>query len=281
MTRLQKKCFIASAGMHLLLVVILFIGPGFLSRENKADDVAPLTFVPDMLLDANRQGGGNPKARPPSPLPPRPSPAVTAQSQQDSPKVTAKESPPEKPDPESFEVTNEHKQHKQFVLTQVTRRPTPTTQTKTKPNTSSDDSAQRQWSETKQKLASQLGHAAESINDNTSSAVETGSFGPSGGGPSYAGYESWVLTVYRDAWVVPDDATSEDVVTTVSVTIASDGRVISSRIVGRSGDAAVDASVQRTLDRVTSIGRPFPAGARDKQRSYKIPFNLKVKRGSA
>jgi hypothetical protein len=39
----------------------------------------------------------------------------------------------------------------------------------------------------------------------------------------------------------------------------------------------VDKSVQRTLDRVTFIA-PFPEGAKDKQRTYTINFNLKAKR---
>ena len=63
----------------------------------------------------------------------------------------------------------------------------------------------------------------------------------------------------------------------VSVTIASDGTVISARIITPSGDASVDASVQRTLDRVTYIA-PFPEGATEKERTYIINFNLKAKR---
>ena len=61
------------------------------------------------------------------------------------------------------------------------------------------------------------------------------------------------------------------------MTIASDGTVISARIITPSGDAGVDASVQRTLDRVTFIA-PFPEGATEKERTYIINFNLKAKR---
>ena len=63
----------------------------------------------------------------------------------------------------------------------------------------------------------------------------------------------------------------------MSVTIASDGTVISSHIKEYSGDASVDESVRRTLERVQFI-EPFPAGSTDKQRSYIINFNLKAKR---
>ena len=39
----------------------------------------------------------------------------------------------------------------------------------------------------------------------------------------------------------------------------------------------MDASVQKTLDRVTFIA-PFPEGTTEKERTYIINFNLKVKR---
>jgi TonB family protein len=81
--------------------------------------------------------------------------------------------------------------------------------------------------------------------------------------------------------VRPQDASLENATVEVSVTIARDGSVIAKRIVKRSGDAAVDASVQRTLDRVNSVERPFPEGAKDKQRTYTIPFIMKSKRGTA
>jgi len=61
------------------------------------------------------------------------------------------------------------------------------------------------------------------------------------------------------------------------VTIASDGTVITASIVTPSGDASVDASVQKTLDRVTFIA-PFPDGAKETERTYIINFNLKSKR---
>jgi TonB family protein len=61
------------------------------------------------------------------------------------------------------------------------------------------------------------------------------------------------------------------------VTIASDGTVITARIVTPSGDAGVDNSIQRALDRVTFIA-PFPEGAKEKERIFIIKFNLKAKR---
>ena len=77
--------------------------------------------------------------------------------------------------------------------------------------------------------------------------------------------------------MLPDNVANDNANTKVSVTIASDGTVISARIVTPSGDADVDASVQRTLERVKFIA-PFPEGATEKERTYTINFNPKAKR---
>jgi len=94
---------------------------------------------------------------------------------------------------------------------------------------------------------------------------------------AYANYAAVVKSVYEQAWVPPDTAQNDDANTKVTVTIASDGTVVSASIIAASGDAGVDASVQRTLDRVTFIA-PFPEGAKEKERPYTINFNLKAKR---
>ena len=61
------------------------------------------------------------------------------------------------------------------------------------------------------------------------------------------------------------------------MTIAQDGSGSVGDIIQPSGDAQVDDSVRRTLDRVTFIA-PFPEGAKENQRTYIINFNLKAKR---
>jgi TonB family protein len=83
--------------------------------------------------------------------------------------------------------------------------------------------------------------------------------------------------VYWNAWVAPDSA--ESGVVHAKVTISSDGSVVESWIINGSGDSNVDASVQRTLKRVTTIGRPFPEGMNEKQKTYNLSFDLKAKKG--
>ena len=100
---------------------------------------------------------------------------------------------------------------------------------------------------------------------------------PGNSSAAYANYASVVKSVYEQAWVPPDNAQNDDANVKVTVTIASDGTVISARVLTPSGDAGVDASVQHTLDRVTFIAA-FPEGATEKERTYTINFNLKAKR---
>jgi hypothetical protein len=50
--------------------------------------------------------------------------------------------------------------------------------------------------------------------------------------------------------------------------------VVSSDIRKRSGNAALDRVRAGGADRVRTIGRPFPEGARDTQREFDIAFTL-------
>jgi TonB family protein len=102
--------------------------------------------------------------------------------------------------------------------------------------------------------------------------------GPGGGGVSYAPYGQIVRKIYTDGWIVPDDMADDEASIRVSVTVARDGKVLSARIVEPSGSAAANRSIQNTLDRITTIGVPFPAGAKESQRIFTMTFNLKAKK---
>jgi TonB family protein len=69
---------------------------------------------------------------------------------------------------------------------------------------------------------------------------------------------------------------NDDAVTTVKITVASDGTVVNARIITPSGDAKSDDSVRRALDRVTSVP-PLPDKSQA-ERDFVISFNLKAKR---
>jgi len=290
MNRLQKKCFIASAGTHLLMVLILFVGPAFLSGKSKPVDIQTINFIPDNLVMASVAGGGNPRAatRPPAPVqvtPPSPPQQQPKQQerQPDPPKVA--ETKQKTIDPESFETVKDKKPRLPQVSTKPVIRKSNDSKKQKQPTT--EDSRDRERERERQMADARLrseafNRAARSIGNNTSSAtIIDENFGPGGGGPTYASYASWVQTVYLGAWVPPDSIESASAVARASITIANDGRVVSSRIISKSGVREIDESVQRTLDRVTTIGRPFPEGMKEKQHTYILRFDAKAKEGLA
>ena len=69
MNRLQKKCVMATAGFHLLLLVILFVGPAFFWSQEKPDDTPVLDMIPANLVDSASTGVQS--AQPPPPAPTR------------------------------------------------------------------------------------------------------------------------------------------------------------------------------------------------------------------
>jgi len=285
MSRLYQKCFIASGGLHTLLALILVYCPAFLVSSPKQSDVQTINFIPELLIDGPFAGGGNPNAghQPsPTPAPQAPTPVPVPAPPPPQPKPRVKETAPPKPAEEPLEVAKDTKPTRKLpdVNTNiVSKRPT----SKVPPRDTSDDDRQaREESARRNRLAGAFDGSLRNIKSGTGSAAKIeGSPGLGGGGPSYAPYEAWVRSVYERAWVAPEDASSEDATVEVSVTIARDGTVVAKSIVTRSGDAAVDSSVRRALDKVSTVGRPFPEGAKDSERTYIIPFNLRTKRGTA
>jgi len=286
MDRLQKKCFIGSAGVHTLLFLILLICPSLLASKQKPSIIDPQTldFYPSKLIDAAFSGGGNPAAKPPparevAPPPPR------AQAQ---PQAAAVEKPreaevrekPARIDPDSVEPKVSPKPHRPQISTKLVTRAEQSKSKKLKTSETETREEARQQADARRRLSQQFASAAESIRESTSSATSIEDYGRGGGGPAYAEYSQYVKMLYENAWQAPNDTATDDAITQVRVTINSDGNVSSAHITRGSGDAQVDRSVQRTLDRVTFI-RPFPDGAKDKQRTYIINFNLKAKRGLA
>jgi TonB family protein len=285
MTRLQKKCFIAVAGTHLLLVVVLLCS-GFIKPSPKPDDTQLLDVIPANVIDqAFRSGVRGATPPPPTPIvqpqpqppqPPQPQPPQPEPPKPDKPQPPEKIQPPvTKPDEPT--ETKPKPQHKIDVnLTRTVRK---------KPATETDNRQAEAEAEAKaaakaaQKLRDArikaIRSAARSIRDDASSSTTVDMPGDSTA--AYADYASVVKTVYTEAWILPDSAENDEANVKVSVTIANDGRVTDAHIVDRSGDASVDSSVQRTLDRVRQI-EPFPDGATDKERTYIINFNLKAKR---
>jgi colicin import membrane protein len=294
MNRLQKKCAIASASFHLLLLLILFVGPAFLSSGNKADNLPVVDFIPAKLIDAPFAGGGNPDVKPPpaaptppAPAPPAPAPTVSTPPPPTPPPPTPlprieKTEPVKdiKPNPEALETKADNKTSKRQISTNLVIRTRDAKFIAKQAQQEQADAEAQALADARRNAVKQIGRAVSGLRGDLSSSTKIeslDSYGPGGGGETYASYAAFVKAKYDQAWIVPDDATSDSALVKVTVTIASDGTVISARVTQPSGDAKVDASVQRTLQRVTFIA-PFPDGAKEKERTYIINFDLKAKK---
>ena len=288
MNRLQKKCLIATAGFHLLLLVVLLVGPGFFTAKPKMDDTQVLEVIPENLIDAAFSSGVKAVQPPPSTPPqPQPKPVVTLPTPTpEPPKPVVKPEPVKQPDPEPVKPPDKLPPDDLKPVVKPSTKPPehiikpdlkPIIR-KTPPKDTDNSAAEAEAKEQKRlrdQKAKAFLNAARSIKENSSSATTVEMPGTSS--VSYANYASVVKSIYTQAWTPPDDTASDDANVRVSVVIGRDGSVITSRVLTPSGDASVDRSVQRTLDRVTFIA-PFPDGSKEKEKTFIINFNLKAKR---
>jgi TonB family protein len=256
MNRIQKKCVMAAVGIHLLLLVILIVGPAFFTPKSKTDDFHVLDVIPANLIDASfNSGAANAQSPAPVVIPPQPPPTPPAPVTQ--PTLAERFERIFKPEPVK-PTPNTTQPRKIQINTQLVARIPP----KNIPDNSQHARAVR--------------NAIRNLKKNFTPGTMVDMPGNSSGA-AYANYKDVIATIYYEAWTPPGNADNDEANTKVSVTIADDGTVISARIVTPSGDTHVDASIQRTLERVTFIA-PFPKDAVEKERTYTINFNLKAKR---
>ena len=301
MSRLDKKCFLVSTVSHGLLVLIILFGAAFFAPQRRSDlDFKPLTLVPAILVDGLSGGGGNPnvpfadeklKGETLAPQP-QASPAVEqkkAEQAPQSPKPTLERKEPKHSPQKPAEVAPSKTSAKELAkkpseqqprvdLNKVVTRPS---KSSSKSKAKSDAEAQEQANAAaraaaQKRLAALFGTATSQLKEGfqNGTVVEVG--GP--GGEAYADYTQFVAAVFDDAWIVSESLLDDNSVALVTVVIARNGVVISKRITKPSGNPALDKSVQRALDKVTTIGRPFPDGAKETQRTFTIEFNLRSKR---
>ncbi|HUA64430.1 MAG TPA: energy transducer TonB [Alphaproteobacteria bacterium] len=284
MNRLQKKCVIGTAGIHLLLLTILIFGPAFFNRQPKTDDTV-LDVIPANLVDAALNSGvrdaqapqptPQPAVIPPSmlqPPPPLPAPA---------PRAVQPPAPAPMPSPSLLEAFKEYfshtkptstvtpdmkrveraeKSHDDNIKVDLTKRTTITH--KSHPDNTANTKA----------ISSELNSLKNSLSSGTHIDV------PGNGAAAMANYATVVRSVYLRAFSANlTDGISGKNHVLVKVTIARDGTVISSSITSPSGDSALDDAVQHTLNQVTFIA-PFPDGATEDQRSYPLNFDPQAAR---
>ncbi len=290
MNRLQKKCFVGSAGIHLLLALVLFVGPGFLSSPSKPDNFTVLDFVPAKTVDELvAPGGGSPKAKPPPPAPvqpPQPQPEPPAATPPPEPKARPEKirepepAPEPKPvahDEESFEPAKEKKPRKVEISTKLVTRKRDTSEERKAREEAEARQEAKALADARRRLARQIGRAADAISSEVSDATTVELAGPGGGGLPYANFFQALKSIYSNAWLLPDGVEDNEATTVALVTIARDGTVVSHKIIGFSGDRVVDQSVEATLERVQHVS-PLPENCKEDERRVTIKFNVKAKR---
>ena len=302
MTRLQKKCFLASAALHGLLVLVILFGAAFLGPPKEKSLPNRINVVPSRLIDALLAGGGgnpnlprtddqvkgnslNPAHSSPEPLPPPPKPAEIVRARE-VPQPQARPDPvrtetPKTPTARPAEIPRPNATTKTPVPTKDTLDLVPTVRgpnpkDKAKADAQAQEAARKQ-AEYRRELAAKLGEVTSGLKAGFEGGTKVDVGGP--GGEAYANYSSFVQAAYDAAWRVLPDLASSDHVVTVEVVVASNGRIVSQRIISRSASARMDKSVQNALDKVKQQGLPpFPQGARDAERTFTIEFNLKARR---
>jgi len=274
MSRLLKKCIFLSIGLHVLVAALLIAAAVFFIT--KPDKVQPtLSMIAPEVLDNIL----NPKPTKPSPVKPAPTVRRNVVPQPPKPVQPNKVVPippkkiqnppaPKKPAPlpKATKPTRPKRPSSKNIRIATSTKnvgsnaPKPvTTPVPTRPKVDSS-----KLTGTVQNLRSQLS-AAIKVNVSGANAA------------AFTSYAQYVVSVYRRTWqpLIPKNLTRSRVAV-VEVTIDRTGRVLSSRITRKTGDAALDRSVQSALDRVKSIGKAFPAGSKDSKRTFTLDFTPRI-----
>lgn len=294
--RLQKKCVVAATGFHLLLALILMVGPAFLTGDSKHQTTPQINFIPSILIDEALQGGGDPRGGQPTPPPPAhtdPTPPVPRndpkppENQPERIKEPVQEPKPPKIREETkdtVELKSKPPKHEVKVDLSEHKSPTTTPNIKlnksNKPNTSSSSDEAAAKKEYDRQMAA-IRNAAGGIRNGTSGSTKI-QIGVGGGGPTYASYESEVGRIYKQRY---DLATANNTINTEtelvvagSVKVARDGTIISAKVTKPSKNPTLNKIAQDVLDSVTKLPA-FPEGSTDTERTFPINFFSTPKQG--
>ena len=304
MNRVQKKCLIASTGLHGLLLLVVLFGSAFFTAKDKVEKSPPVEFITldAKLIDGLTSGGGNPKVKPVPPAPPSPavvkteavSPPPKPQAEPVKP-VKLEPVPPKrsKPEPVKEPVIKDHQGFEPIIKKEKKKNEIKVDTTKVIVRNDTDAKSRAEAAKKKaqhEKEAREYANAQHqarldreaqfkgaltNLKNNLTTGTDIEPFGP--GGEAFVDYSQFVKNKYDEAWIAPGEGADDSATVQVKVTIARAGQVISAEIVKRSGSAMMDNSIDRVLKRVRFVA-PFPEGAKDAERTFVINFNLKAKR---
>lgn len=279
MERTQKKCVLASFGVHCLLCVLLLVGPTLLRSKEVADNSPILDFIPLKTTDDAIQGGGNPNGAMPAAEPPKPKPdpIIKPEKLEPKPEVQKELAAKQPVNPEALEPIDT-KPKVRDVSTKLVIRKDTQAEKKKQAEQAAKAEAKRQ-ADARKRMVDTITQAANNLGSGLSSSTRIELKGPGGGGIPYANFLQSVKSAYAAAWILPDGVTDDQATTTATVLIARDGTVVNARITNFSRNSEVDRSVQAALDRVKQVP-PLPDTEVKDQREVTINFNVKAKRAS-
>ena len=140
--------------------------------------------------------------------------------------------------------------------------------------------AQKQADQRRNALANAVRGAGTAVQVGTGSKTSIELVGgPGGGGPAALNYDQYIVAEFTRNWNLPSTLRDDSLTVKARVTISSDGRVVSASISSRSGDSALDRSVESVLQRVKQV-RGFPSGVSSENRIYTIKFKPEFNLGS-
>lgn len=283
MTRLLKKCIFLSIGLHVLVAALLIAVAAFFIT--KPEKVAPtLSMIAPEVLDnlLNPQSAPvQPRVTPTPPQPPvqrnrAPEPPAPRPPKKVAPVPTP--TPPKKVAPKPLpKKASPTKKTTPPKSTPAKKRPPIKINASTKTVNGGGSTSRSPVAPPIRPSVNTEGlrKTVKNLRTQLSAGIKVNVSGANAA--AFTSYAQYVVSVYRRTWepLIPKTL-ARSRVAVVSVTVDRTGKVLSARIVRKTGDAALDRSVQSALDRVRSIGKPFPTGSNDSKRTFTLDFTPRI-----
>jgi TonB family protein len=278
MNRLQKQCIMASAGLHLMLLVALLFGSGFRSKQPEQMEIEPFHMMPSSVLESLLNDDPADVAGEPEPEPIVETPVVP-----DQPKEPVKIEPKPEPQPEPIvepkpEPKPEPTKEPTFSKREEKPKPAPV---KPKINISKQIITN---TNTRKPTVKTQGHQVSK--PSSKPLVLNQNLNKVGGGSKLKGvttvtgsalgrYGHHVQSAYDRQWTQPASISSGNLTVKIKVVVAEDGSIQSAKISQISGVSAMDKSIERAIRMVNRISQAPPEGASLSNRTFILNFNLK------
>ena len=274
MTRLLKKCIFLSIGLHVLVAALLIAVAAFFIT--KPEKVAPtLSMIAPEVLDNLLNPQSAPVQPRVTPTPPQPPVQRNRAPEPPAPRPPKKVAPVPTPTPP--QKASPTKKTTPPKSTPAKKRPPIKINASTKTVNGGGSTSRSPVAPPIRPSVNTEGlrKTVKNLRTQLSAGIKVNVSGANAA--AFTSYAQYVVSVYRRTWepLIPKTL-ARSRVAVVSVTVDRTGKVLSARVVRETGDAALDRSVQSALDRVRSIGKPFPSGSNDSKRTFTLDFTPRI-----